>query len=191
MALADILHAMEAQVEADIKRLEQESTAAVSEIRRSAEEDSHAILERHHREVLAPLQQERARRLNRARLLTLRATSQARESLFVQALACARDRLASLRATPDYPLILCALLEEALEQIGEEALVHADPRDAALVGSMHSRFPSARFEFDLTTAGGIEARTNDGQIRVLNTLEGRLEAEDLLRQTVMPLFSED
>jgi vacuolar-type H+-ATPase subunit E/Vma4 len=191
MALADILHAMERQVEADIKRLEEQSAATVSEIRQSAQDDAHAILERHQREVLAPLQQERARRLNRARLAALRATSQARERLFVQALECARDRLGSLRATPDYPLMLCALLEETLAQIAGEAIVRADPRDAPLIRAMRPRFPVVRFEFDLQTGGGIEGRTPDGRIRVVNTLEGRLEqAHDILRQKVMPLFGE-
>jgi vacuolar-type H+-ATPase subunit E/Vma4 len=189
MALQDILRAMETQVESDIRQLEEQSAVTVSEIHRSAEEDAHGILERHHREALAPLQQERARRLNRARLAALRATSQARERLFVQAIACARERLSSLRATPDYPAVLSALLEEALAQIDGEAHVRADPRDAAVLGSLRSRFPRAQFEFNLQTSGGIEARTADGRIRVVNTLEGRLEqAQEDLRQKVMPLF---
>ena len=192
MALQDILQAMEKEVEADIKLINEQSAAAVLEIRRSAENSAKEIAQRHHREILAPLQQERARRLNRARLAALRATSQAREKLFVQAQACARERLMSLRSTPDYPAILQALTEEALAQIGGEANVRADPRDATLIRSLGPRFPSARFEFDLQTCGGVEARTPDGRIYVLNTLEGRLEqAQEILRQQVMPLFSEE
>jgi vacuolar-type H+-ATPase subunit E/Vma4 len=192
MALQDILEAMEQGVEADIKRLEEQSAASALEIRRAAENGANDIVERHHREVLAPLQQERARRLNRARLAALRATSQAREKLFVQSIACARDRLMGLRATPDYPAILSALIEEALAHIGGEAFVRADARDEVLVRSIRSRFPAVRFEFDLQTCGGIEARTLDGRIRVVNTVEGRLEqAQDALRQKVMPLFGEE
>jgi vacuolar-type H+-ATPase subunit E/Vma4 len=192
MALQDILEAMEAQVGADVKRLEEQTAATALEIRLSAEKSANEIVERHHREVLAPLQQERARRLNRARLGALRATSQAREKLFVQAVSCARDRMMGLRATPDYPAILSALIEEALAQIGGEAVVRADPRDTIVVHSLHSRFPAAHFEFDLQTCGGTEARTPDGRIRVINTVEGRLDqAQEALRQVVMPLFSED
>ncbi len=192
MALEDILHAMEAEVEAEIKRLEEQSAASVLEIRSAAENDAHVIRERHHREILVPLQQERARRLNRARLAALRATSRARERLFVQALACTRERLAGLRADPAYPALLLALLEEALAQIDGEALVRADPRDTAVLRSLRGRFPETRFEFDLQTCGGVEARTTDGRIRVLNTVEARLEqAEVSLRQKVMPLFDDE
>lgn len=190
MALQDILHAMEVQVEADFTRLQEQSAATAREIRRSAEKDSAEIVARHHREILAPLRQERARRLNRARLESLRATSQARERLFVQALACARDRLATLRSSPEYPSILCALADEALEQVGVEAVVRADPRDEAVILSLRRRFRASRFEFDLSTDGGVEARTPDGRVIVRNTLEGRLEqAHETLRQRVMPLFA--
>lgn len=192
MALDDILRAMEREVETDIKRLEEQSAATAAEIRRSAESDAKEILNRHHQESLAPLQHERARRMNRARLASLRATSQARERLYIQALNCARDRLTNLRADPDYPAILFALLTEALEQIDGESIVRTDPRDSAVVQSLHTTFPRTRFEFDLQTCGGVEARTLDGRIRVLNTVEARLEqANEALRQKVMPLFEDE
>lgn len=191
MALKDILEAMEKEVEADVKRIEEQSAEAALEIRRDAERSANEIEERHHREVLAPLQQERARRLNRARLAALRETSYARERLFMQALACARERLMTLRSNTEYPNILCALVEEALAEIEGDPIVRADPRDTALLLSMRSHFPAARFEFDLQTCGGIEARTLDGRICVVNTIEGRLEqAHETMRQKVMPLFSE-
>jgi vacuolar-type H+-ATPase subunit E/Vma4 len=192
MALEDILNAMEREVEAEIKSLDEQSAATAFQVRRAAENDARVIRERHHREILVPLQQERARRLNRARLAALRATSRAREKLYVQALACARERLAGLRTDPDYSAILYALLEEALAEIRGDAVVRADPRDDPVLRSLHARYPSARFESDLQTCGGVEARTPDGRIRVVNTVEGRLEqAQNLLRQKVMPLFGDE
>ncbi|MBI4673211.1 MAG: hypothetical protein HY741_16280 [Chloroflexi bacterium] len=186
MPLADILSAMEQEVAAEIRRVEEQTAASVAEMRASAERDAQAIRERHRREMLPLLQHERARRLNRARLDSLRASSSAREQLFTQALGCAQERLAQLRSDPGYADILRALVQEALAQLDGAVIVRADPRDEKI---LHTLLEGMPIEFDLETWGGIEARTLDGRIRVVNTLEARLEqAEVVLRQSIMPLF---
>jgi vacuolar-type H+-ATPase subunit E/Vma4 len=186
MALTHILAAIEAQVDAEIRQIEQRTAAATAQIRAAAADEAHAIGERYRRDVLAQLEHERARRLNRARLAALRATSRAREQLFADALAAARALLARARAGDGYAATLRALAEEALAQIDGEALLRADPRDEALLRAL---FPQARIAGDLETWGGVEARTLDGRIVVVNTLEARLEqAQDMLRPIVMPLL---
>ncbi len=186
MALADILRAMEGEAEAEIARQREQADAAVAQIHTEAETDARAIRERHRREVLVPLQEERARRLNRARLAALRATSRARERLFAEALACARESLALLRTDASYPQVLCALVQETLSQLDGPVVIRADPRDERILREL---LPGAQLQFDLTNWGGIEARGLDGQITVTNTLEARLEqAQAQLRQQAMPLF---
>lgn len=189
MALADILRAMEQEVEEQIARLQEQAAAAAAQIRAQAESEAEVIRERHRREMLLPLQHERARRLNRARLEALRTISRARETLFAEALACARERLAQLRADPAYAKILRALTQEALAQLDDAVILRADPRDEKILREF---LPQVEIEADLQTWGGVEARTGDGRIRVVNTLEARLEqARETLRQEVMPMFSED
>jgi vacuolar-type H+-ATPase subunit E/Vma4 len=187
MALSDILAAMKAEVEAQIQGIAAQTRADVAQVRRAAEEETQAIRERHRQEMLAVLQHERARRLNRARLGAVRAVSAARENLFAESLAAARGRLSEIRAQPDYASLLRGLADEALAHIVGEAVLHADPRDEQI---LRAQFPDARLAFDLQTWGGVEARTSDERIVVVNTLEARLErADELLRQEVMPLFS--
>jgi vacuolar-type H+-ATPase subunit E/Vma4 len=186
MALADILSAIETEVTAEVEQINTQVAATVAHIRAAAEEEAHAIRERHRREALTPLLHERARRLNRARLAALRAQSQAREKLFADALEDARAHLANARASPDYPAVLHCLVEEALAQLDCDLLIRGDPRDEAL---LRAWFPHTQIVCDLRTWGGVEAQTIDGRIVVVNTLEARLEqAQELLRQTVMSLF---
>lgn len=186
VALADILGAMEAEAEAEIKRTEEQSAATVAQIRAAVENDAHAVREGHRRDMSIRVEQERARRLNRARLAALRTSSGAREKLYAEALAGARALLAALRADPKYPAMLRALAEEALAHMDGQTVLHADPRDEQLLRAL---FPGTRMEFDLDTWGGVEARGPDGLIVIVNTVEARLErAQELLRQAVMPLF---
>jgi vacuolar-type H+-ATPase subunit E/Vma4 len=188
MPLADILGAMDAEVDAEIDRIQTQNRAVLAQIREDAERDAHAIRERHLRDMLIPAQHSSARRLNRARLAALRATNHAREALLAEALAGARERLAQLRASPEYAGILQALAREAVSQLEGKVVVHADPRDEALVRALAL---DAECVFDLHTDGGVEAHTRDLRVRVVNTLEARLEqAQANLRQQVMPLFED-
>jgi vacuolar-type H+-ATPase subunit E/Vma4 len=187
MPLADILSAMQADADAEINRTRVENETAIAQIRAEAEHAARGIRERHRHDLVIPLRQERARQLNRARLAALRAANRAREELLTQALGCARERLAQLRGRPDYAAVLRRLAEEAMSQLDGTVILHADPRDREL---LHTLLPEVPIEFDLETWGGIEACTEDGRIRAVNTLEARLgQARDELRQAVMPLFS--
>lgn len=186
MPLADILKAMDADADAQADRIQAQNRTVLAQIREDAERDAQAIRERHLREMVIPAQHTSARRLNRARLAALRSTNEAREQLLAEALAGARARLAELRASAEYAGILQALLREALSQLEGDVVVHADPRDETLV---HALALDAECVFDLHTDGGVEAHTRDRRVRVVNTLEARLEqAQASLRQRVMPLF---
>jgi vacuolar-type H+-ATPase subunit E/Vma4 len=188
MALADILAAMEAQVDAEIQQVEQQTATTIVAIRAATDNQVGTIRERHHRDIMAQLQHERAWRLNRARLAARRTASRAREQLFTDALAGARTLLASVRASRDYATLLRALAKEALAQLDTEALLRADPRDEAL---LRAWFPQVQITADLDTWGGVQARTLDGRIVVMNTLEARLEqAQDMLRTIVWPLLED-
>jgi V/A-type H+-transporting ATPase subunit E len=188
MALADILRAMEQEVDVEVARIHAQAEATIAQIRAAAEAEARAIHERHRREILVPLQHERARRLNRARLDALRAVSRAREGLYAEALARTRERLAHVREDARYPAMLRALMQEAHAQLNEPGVLRADPRDEKILRTMVTDVP---IQFDLQTWGGVELQSADGKIRVVNTLEARLEqAQEQLRQAVMPLFED-
>jgi vacuolar-type H+-ATPase subunit E/Vma4 len=186
MSLPGILAALDAESESEIKRIAERAAITIARIKADAENEAQAIRERHYQAIQLPLQAERTRRLNRARIEQVRAKSRAREALFTNALHGARLRLEQLRAEPHYADMLRALVAESLAQLNGDAIVHADPRDEPLLRAM---YPQARFEFDLQTWGGVVAHTLDGRIVVVNTLEARLEqVQATLRQEVMPMF---
>ncbi|MBI4470341.1 MAG: hypothetical protein HY650_13565 [Acidobacteria bacterium] len=188
MALPDILAAMEAEVDTEARHITERAASKVNEIRAAAESEAHAIREQQRNARWIPLQQERSRRLNRARLSVLRITNRAREQFFNQALELAGARLAQLRDSPGYGEILPALAHEALAHMEGETVLHADPRDKAWLLALEPQRP---VEFDLRTWGGLEARTLDGRIVVVNTLEARLEcAREMLRQEIIPLVDQ-
>ncbi len=186
MPLAEILKAIDAAGDAAEARIAAEAAANVAAIHADAERECAAIRERHHREMLLPLQHERARRLNRARIAAARAESRAQEELFAEALAGAQGQLAHLRGEAGYESVLAALVREALDQIGRDAVLRGDPRDEA---PLRRLAPDTPIVLDLTTWGGVEARSPDGRIAVINTLEARLaQAQPILRAETMPLF---
>ncbi|MFN8472550.1 MAG: V-type ATP synthase subunit E family protein [Anaerolineae bacterium] len=187
MPLTDILKAIDAAGEAEVSRIAAEAAASVAAVRADTERECAAIRERHHREMLLPLQHEQARRLNRARIAAARAVSRAQEQLFGEAIAAAQARLAGLRGDPGYETVLAALVREALGEVGRDAVLRGDPRDELLLRQLA---PGMSLTLDLTTWGGVEARSPDGRIAVINALEARLaQAQPILRAQTMPLFA--
>ncbi|MFN8498636.1 MAG: V-type ATP synthase subunit E family protein [Anaerolineae bacterium] len=187
MPLADILKAIDAAGDAEVARIAADAEATIAAIRDDADRECAAIRQRHGREMLLPLQHERARRLNRARIAAARAAHRAQEELFAAAMGRAQARLARLRDDGAYETVLAALVREATTHIGGDAVLRGDPRDEALLLRLA---PGTPLTLDLTTWGGVEARSPDGRITVINTLEVRLaEAQPILRAQTMPLFA--
>jgi vacuolar-type H+-ATPase subunit E/Vma4 len=188
MALIATLAAMEATAAQEIAQILAQSRAEAAQIRAAAADAAQAARARQHRAGLEPLARERARRINQARRDALIVTGQARETLFVEALARAQERLLALRDDPSYPTVLLALAREALAQFDGPVTLRADPRDAELVRTL---VVEGSIRFDLETWGGVEVHTVDGRISVLNTLEARLaQGRELFRQAVMALFTQ-
>lgn len=186
MALNDILAAMEREAERDINAITAEAEATIAGIKAKAERDAKEIQTRLHNEQHAPVERERARRLNRARRDARNAIAHARETLLAEAMGGAQHELSGLRHTPQYPAVLQALVREATGAIGGPYVLRADPRDADLLRTI---VPNAEIVFDLETWGGVEARSPDGRVTVTNTLEARMYgARAAMRQAVMPLF---
>jgi vacuolar-type H+-ATPase subunit E/Vma4 len=189
MALQDILAAMEADVGGEIKRLLAEADTTAARVKADAEQEAQAIRRRLHAEAFAPLHRERARRLNQARRDARNAAGQAHEALVEEAIRAARGRLSTCRSDPAYPGVLRVLVAEALEGVEGSAVLHADPRDAALLRAFAPDVPA---EWTLETWGGVEARSADGRVVVVNTLEARLDqARPLIRQQVLPHFTRE
>ncbi|MBI3763581.1 MAG: hypothetical protein HY260_17185 [Chloroflexi bacterium] len=199
MSLEAILAVIEAGGDADAARIRAETEARVRQIQTEAERSASARHEQARRAALLPAAGERARRLHRARLESLRTVGEVCDRLVDAALAGTRASLAGIRASPDYPIILRRLTEEALTVLGDEAQpgapprLEADPRDTALLRQVLDGIGlDAPITPCLNGWGGVVARSGDGRIVAINTLEARLErAAPFLRRQLAALFENE
>jgi len=180
MSLEAILAAIDAAGQAEANRIRAEAESHARQTLDDARPKADSVWEEARRAALRPVAGERARRIHQARLEALRIVGETRERFLVEALNETRQRLAHLRAAPDYRPILRQLLIEAFDALGEEEMsggkpeLDVDPRDEALVRGL-----LAELDLDLPvvpsldTWGGVVAHSGDGRIVVINTLEAR------------------
>jgi vacuolar-type H+-ATPase subunit E/Vma4 len=182
MGLQAILDAIRTSGEAQLRELETRADIRVREILAKADAEAHQAREESFAKAAAPAGRERARILHRADLEGLRIVGNVREDLVTATLDQTRGRLANIRSEYCYPAVLHKLVEESLAELDDSTgadgkiQLQADPRDQALLSRILSgmglTFP---VYYVLNTWGGLTARSEEGQIVVVNTLEARLE----------------
>ena len=199
MSAEAILDAIEASGETEIAHLRAGTEARAQQILEEAERKAATIREQARRAALRPAAGERARRLHQAKLEALRSVGEVRTRLVEEALTETRQRLAGLRAEPDYPLILRRLVEEAIHALGDEKsdgscpVLEIDPHDDGLLRRiLDEPGPDLPIVPSLKCCGGVVARSGDGRIVVTNTLETRLErATPFLRRDLAAFFEKE
>jgi len=198
MSLEAILAAIRASGERQVDENEQRAQDQAAAILADARQDAEALRREVRERVVAPAYRERARIIHRARMECLRKEGDAREAAIDTAFERASQCLAGLRGDPGYPAILRRLTEEALNELHgsledvSRARLQADPRDEALLQSiLCERDLRLSVDYRLNCWGGLIARSADGRVVVINTLESRLErAMPALRRYLATLFEE-
>lgn len=181
MSLQAILDTIHAAGEAQVQEINRETQAQVGEIMAHARMEAHQGKEEAHAASSAPAARERARILHHARLEALRLVGNVREKLVDDALAQARERLAAIRTTPFYADVLRQLTLEALVELTtpgreEKAVLVADPRDRKILEDILAGINlDPHVSYDLNCWGGLIAKSEDGRVVAINTLETRLE----------------
>jgi V/A-type H+/Na+-transporting ATPase subunit E len=197
MSLEAILAAIRASSEQQVEAIERQAAVEAAAIREAARRE--ADKERHEACARAalPAHREHSRIIHRARLLHLRTVGDAREAAIDTALAAARSRLAAARSDAGYPIVLQRLAEEALAELASSledvarARLEADPRDESILAPiLRQHNLEAATGYQLDCWGGVVARSEDGRITVINTLESRLErVTPFLRRYLATLFA--
>ena len=182
MALTDLLHAIEADAEAELAAVRQAADEQAVAITAAATAEASELQRRLEAEARAEAQAQAGRRLAAARLAAARRLRAAREDAYRRLHKQLEDELAGARESGDYPHVLAALLDEALGALPDASRVRVDPRDAEPAAAHLAHVaPAVALEPTLETWGGAEAVSDTGR-RVANTLERRLaEAEPRLR----------
>jgi vacuolar-type H+-ATPase subunit E/Vma4 len=100
-----------------------------------------------------------------------------KEAIFSTAFGDAEQRLSHVRKDPKYPDILKNLTREAVGALGGETFrIHIDKRDEKLIKKILSELHlSGEVIADLQCSGGLVVTTQNGSVKISNTLESRLE----------------
>ena len=185
MSLDKILQTLEAEAAAEIAEIERAAEAEIARVRAEAEAKGTAAEQKHKPAIETPLQAERARILNQAKLESLRTVMGTREELMRAALEAAAARLAILPDGETYERALERFIREAVTALGESDGLHlcVESRDRPLVTRMTQRSGlQATVEEGATTdgaawncPGGVVVTSADKRISLVNTLSARLQ----------------
>jgi vacuolar-type H+-ATPase subunit E/Vma4 len=198
MGLQAILEAIHRTGEVQVHEIEVAAQARVDEILAEARAETKRLHEEARAAAAAPAAAERARLLHGARFEALQVVGGAREELVDAALGDTKRRLGKIRSEPIYRGILHQLTVEALmalsgslEEAGQ-ARLEADPADKALLEEILGELGlDLSIDFVLDCQGGLIAKSEDGRVVVINTLEARLErATSWLRCEIAALFED-
>jgi V/A-type H+-transporting ATPase subunit E len=199
VSLLAILNAIRASGEAQVQDIEENTYHKVHKIQVNARLNAEQITEEAYTETVAPAFRERARILHHARLESLQIAGNKREDLVDTALDQIQGHLAGMRTDIVYPEVLRKLVRETLDELSGSleaigrARLEADPRDQELLENILSNMElNLDINCNLDCWGGLIAKSQDGRVVVINTLEARLErATPYLRRYLAALFESE
>jgi vacuolar-type H+-ATPase subunit E/Vma4 len=185
MSLDRILQALESEAAAEIARIDQAAEEEIAHVRAAAKARAAAAEQKHGPAIEAPLQAERARIVNQAKLEALRTVMGAREALMKEALEAAAARLAALPDSETYAHVLEGLIFEAVAALGQDGMLHlrVESRDRPLLAHI-VQIRGLQATLDAGTIGdgavwncpgGVIATSADGRVGLVNTLSARLQ----------------
>ena len=198
MSLSAILEAIHLSGEAQVQEIKKRAFDDANDLLVNTRLQAQQIKEDVCAKEVMPAYRERARIFHRARLERLRVIGNVREALIDEALDRARGLLAGIRSDPVYPMVLDSLVQETfaeLDKTVEETYLcqlAADQRDKGLLEPILEDIGlNLSVEYNLNCWGGLVARSNDGRVVIINTLEARFNrATPFLRRHLAALFEQ-
>ena len=194
MAIDDLIKAVEASGQERIQEIMERSRAEADEIIREAQAKDQPIKKRYMETASESVAIQRNKLLSAAREESRMEVITAKNDIFEKVFEEAVRNLGSIREKPRYREILKALLGEALQDLGSDAVVlHVDRRDEALMRDiLNEQKLSNEMVTDITSTGGLNASSRDGRFVIFNTLESRLKkAKEIHRSEIFTvLFGE-
>lgn len=199
MGLSSILAAIRTMGNTRVEEIKQEAQVQADELLASARSEAQEIEKQAYLTAVMPASKERARIIHHARLDAMRLVGNLREQLVDTAMEGACDRLGNIRNDDIYITVLGRLTKEALGELQrslgdmQSAILDADPRDQALLESILLDLGvDLQVNYSLSCWGGLIAKSDDGKVVVINTLESRLaRATPYLRPYLAALFENE
>lgn len=199
MSLYAILETIRTSGDARVSEIESRAYGQCNQILAAARLEAEQAKTEAFAEAVAPAYRERARIIQRARLEALQILGDAREEFVDLALRQIKNCLVDIRAETNYPQILSLLIEEALAELKGSLMatgviqLEAEPRDRLLLeGILDEMEQELPVRYVLECWGGLVAKSEDGRVVAINTMEARLErATPYLRRSLAALFENE
>jgi vacuolar-type H+-ATPase subunit E/Vma4 len=199
VGLQAILDAIHASGKAQVHEIEASAQTRAGEILAEGQAEARRLRDKARVAAAAPATVERARILHQAGFDALQIVGSAREELVDAALLETKRHLANVRMQPIYRAVLHQLTREALIALNgslmetRQTRLEADPRDRGLLeGILSDLRLNLPIDYILDCQGGLTAKSGDGRVVVINTLEARLErATSHLRCYLAALFEDE
>ncbi len=193
MSIEDILQALDDQCRQECQEIFGRAESEAKQILDRAQVEAEAIRQAKLEKVKAEARSETTSMLYSARLKSKNSVISVKEQIAEKAIAAAEERLRGLRSRQDYRSILEDMIKEGLTRISGKVLIHVDPADQEAAEAVMKRLGSD-FELrtDIKTAGGAVVSDMDGRVRIVNTVEERLNrAREKLRMYVSGILFEE
>jgi vacuolar-type H+-ATPase subunit E/Vma4 len=184
LALDDILRALEDNAEDRIEVIKQDAQQRVNEIISEVEKEASRSKRLRLKKVQDAIKSECTGIVYSASLKAKNELIKAQEDTVEEAFRLAEQRLSGLHSNEEYPRVLELLLDECLEVLDGEVIIHVRQDDRTLVdGLMADRKISYSIsETPLEASGGLDVSSPDGEVIVRNSFESRLsKAKETLR----------
>lgn len=176
MAYEDLIKSIESA--AGEKKLEvlRNAEREVEAVLREAETESSAIHAQYMEKAKRDLALESNRQKFLARQDVKRKISLVRQKLIDDAFSGSLHSLSAIRSDPVYSSLFAGFVREVTDAlVGEDIVLHVDPRDSALCNEIITKTGlNCIIVKDITTIGGLCGTSADGKIKADNTLESRL-----------------
>jgi vacuolar-type H+-ATPase subunit E/Vma4 len=193
MSIEDILQALDDQCRQECQEIFGRAEAEAKQILDKAQVEAEAIRQARIDKIKAEAESETTSLLYSARLKSKNAIISAKEIIAEKALAQAEEKLRDLRSRQDYPAILERLIREGLTRISGRVAVHVDPSDEAVADEVMRKLGmDYELHKDIQTVGGAMISDAGGRVRIINTVEERLNrAREKLRMQVSGILFEE
>lgn len=198
MGLEKILNRIHAEGEQQAAGLMHQAEENACALLDQARAEANGIYKAAYREALLPAEGACARLLNEARFEANCLRGDACEQFIEAVLAQLRMRIGRARESIHYPQVMRRLLREVLPAtngrmpLSERVIIEADPRDRILITRLAEEMNlNVEVHYVLECLGGLNACTIDRSMRVVNTLDSRMErALPHLRRVLASQFEE-
>jgi V/A-type H+-transporting ATPase subunit E len=182
MPYEQLIESVEMCADDKIREIKEKAAREAAEMKKEAAGKDEIIKKRHHEAARRAVENERSKSIAQIKKETRMQLIRVKDAVFQKAFIEAQKQFLSAREQANYENSFRKLLEEVVVELGGETIqLRIDKRDEGLCKKLLQKLNlTCGIVADITTAGGLNASTNDGRFVVFNTIESRSERAKVL-----------